>query len=54
MVIDAGDARAQLLSLIRQVNDDHVPVYIRSERGDAVLVSAADFDSWHATAYPLR
>jgi prevent-host-death family protein len=35
--------------LIRQVNDDHEPVRINSKGGDAVLMSADDFDSWQET-----
>jgi len=40
--------------LIQQVNDDHVPVRITSKVGDAVLMSAEDFDSWQETIYLLR
>jgi antitoxin YefM len=50
----ASEARAQLFPLIQQVNDDHVPVRIRSKGGDAVLMSAADYDSWRETVYLLR
>jgi antitoxin YefM len=39
---------------ICQVNYDHVPVRINSKGGDAVLMSAADFDSWQETIYLLR
>jgi antitoxin YefM len=31
-----------------------VPVRISSKGGDAVLMSAADFDSWQETIYLLR
>jgi antitoxin YefM len=31
-----------------------VPVRINSKGGDAVLMSAADFDSWQETIYLLR
>jgi antitoxin YefM len=37
-IIGAGEARSRLLPLIRQVNDDHVPVRISSKGGDAVLM----------------
>jgi prevent-host-death family protein len=46
MAISASEARSRLFPLIQQVNDDHVPVRITSKSGDAVLMSAADFDSW--------
>ena len=52
--IGASEARTQLFPLIQQVNDDHVPVRIKHKAGDAVLVSADDFDSWQETIYLLR
>ena len=54
MAISASEARSRLFPLIQQVNDDHVPVRINSKSGDAVLMSAADFDSWQETIYLLR
>lgn len=54
MAISASEARARLFPLIEQVNDDHEPVRISSRGGDAVLMSAADFDSWQETIYLLR
>ena len=54
MAISASEARSRLFPLIQQVNDDHVPVRINSKSGDAVLMSAADFDSWQETVYLLR
>lgn len=54
MAISASEARSRLFPLIQQVNDDHVPVRISSRGGDAVLMSAADFDSWQETIYLLR
>lgn len=54
MAISASEARSQLFPLIQQVNDDHVPVRIRHKTGDAVLMSADDFDSWQETIYLLR
>ena len=54
MAISASEARSRLVSLIQQVNDDHVPVRIKSKGGDAVLMSAQDFDSGQETTYLLR
>ncbi len=54
MAISASEARSHLFSLINQVNDDHVPVRITCEGGDAVLMSAEDYDSWQETVYLLR
>ena len=54
MAISASEARSRLFPLIQQVNDDHVPVRINSKSGDAVLMSAEDFDSWQETIYLLR
>ena len=54
MAISASEARSRLFPLIHQVNDDHLPVRISSKGGDAVLMSAEDFDSWQETIYLLR
>jgi antitoxin YefM len=54
VAISASEARSRLFPLIQQVNDDHVPVRISSKSGDAVLLSAEDFDSWQETIYLLR
>jgi len=54
VAISASEARSRLFPLIQQVNDDHVPVRISSKGGDAVLISAEDFDSWQETIYLLR
>ena len=54
MAITASDARARLFRLIQQVIDDHAPLRISSKAGDAVLMSAADFDAWQETIYLLR
>jgi antitoxin YefM len=54
VAISASEARSRLFPLIQQVNDDHVPVKINSKGGDAVLMSAEDFDSWQETIYLLR
>jgi antitoxin YefM len=54
MAISASEARSRLFPLIQQVNDDHTPVRITSRNGDAVLMSAEDYDSWQETIYLLR
>jgi antitoxin YefM len=46
--------RSCLFPLIQQVNDDHEPVRMNSCSGDAVLMSADDFDSWQETICLLR
>lgn len=54
MAITASEARKRLFPLIEQVNDDRSPVEITSKRGNAVLMSAADFAAWQETAYLFR
>lgn len=54
MVISASEARQRLFPLLEQVNTDHEPVRITSKAGDAVLMSADDYDSWQETVYLLR
>jgi antitoxin YefM len=54
MTISASEARQRLFPLLEQVNNDHVPVRISSKAGDAVLMSADDYDSWQETVYLLR
>lgn len=54
MAVSASEARSRLFPLIQQVNDDHEPVRINSKNGDAVLMSAEDYDSWQETIYLLR
>jgi antitoxin YefM len=54
VTITATEARQRLFPLIEQVNDDRAPVRIASRRGNAVLVSAADYDSLAETAYLFR
>ena len=48
------EARKNLFPLIEQVNADRTPVEITSRRGDAVLMSRADYDALEETAYLLR
>ena len=54
MAITASEARKNLFPLIEQVNDDRTPVEITSRRGDAVLISRADYDALEETAHLLR
>jgi antitoxin YefM len=54
MAITASEARKNLFPLIEQVNDDRTPVEITSRRGDAVLMSRADYDALEETAHLLR
>jgi len=49
-----SEARKNLFPLIEQVNDDRTPVEITSRRGDAVLLSRADYDALEETAHLLR
>lgn len=50
----ASEARKNLFPLIEQVNDDRSVVEITSRRGDAVLMSRADYDALQETAHLLR
>lgn len=54
MAVTASEARKNLFPLIERVNEDHTPVEITSRKGDAVLMSRADFDALQETAYLLR
>ena len=54
MPVTASEARKNLFPLIEQVNDDREAVEITSRRGDAVLVSKADWDALNETAMLLR
>ena len=54
MGITANEARKNLLTLIEQVNDDRQPIEITSKRGDAVLMSRADYLALEETAHLLR
>lgn len=54
MAVTASEARKRLSPLIEQVNEDREPVEITSRRGDAVLVSKADYEALVETAYLLR
>ncbi|MCQ4210240.1 type II toxin-antitoxin system Phd/YefM family antitoxin [Streptomyces longispororuber] len=54
MALTASEARRDLFPLIKKVNDDHAPVRIHSKGGDAILMSAEDYDAWQETIYLLR
>ena len=54
MMISATEAQRRLFALLEQVNTDHEPVRISSKAGDAVLMSARDYDSWQETVYLLQ
>lgn len=54
VAISASEARQRLFPLLEQVNTDHEPVRITSKAGDAVLMSADDYDAWQETVYLLR
>ncbi|MGV9557529.1 type II toxin-antitoxin system Phd/YefM family antitoxin [Streptomyces sp. NPDC003522] len=54
MTISASEARRDLFPLIKRVNDDHTPVRISSKNGDAVIMSADDYEAWQETIYLLR
>jgi len=45
VTITASEARKNLFPLIEQVNNDRQPIEITSRRGDAVLMSRADYDA---------
>jgi antitoxin YefM len=52
--VTASEARKHLFPLIEKVNNDRVAVEITSRRGNAVLLSAAEFAALEETAYLLR
>ncbi|HYS41729.1 MAG TPA: type II toxin-antitoxin system prevent-host-death family antitoxin [Pseudonocardiaceae bacterium] len=54
MAITASEARKNLFPLIEQVNNDRTPIEIMSKRGDAVLMSRADYEALEETAHLLR
>jgi antitoxin YefM len=54
MRLTASEARKNLFRLIGKVNDDRTPIEITSRRGDAVLLSRADYDALEETAHLLR
>jgi len=48
---NASSARANLFSLISDVNKNHIPVHIVSKNGDAVLLSKSDWNAIEETLY---
>lgn len=54
MAITASEARKTLFPLIEQVNNDRTAIEITSRHGNAVLVAAAEWESWQETAYLFR
>ena len=50
-ILSASEARANLFSLVEQVNKDHLPREITSRKGNAVLLSKDDWDSLQETVY---
>ncbi len=54
MAITASEARKNLFPLIERVNADRAPIEITSRKGDAVLMSKADYDALEETAHLLR
>ena len=54
MAMTASEARKNLFPLIEQVNNARQPIEITSKRGDAVLMSRADYEALEETAYLLR
>ncbi len=49
--LTVAEVNADLLGLLAQVNQDHVPREIVSEQGNAVLISKADWESLQETLY---
>lgn len=54
MTVTVSEARKNLFPLIEQVNENREPIEITSRRGDAVLVSRAEWDALNETAMLLR
>jgi antitoxin YefM len=50
-ILSASEARANLFSLVEQVNKDHLPRIITSRQGDAVLLSKDDWESIQEALY---
>jgi antitoxin YefM len=48
-------ARSKLAEVMRQVNDDHAPVLVTTQRGKpVVMMSLDDYNALEETAYLLR
>lgn len=54
MAITASEARKLLFPLIEQVNEDCSAIEITSKKGNAFLVSEAEWNSLQETAFLLR
>lgn len=54
MAVTASEARKNLFPLIEKVNSDGSAIEITSRRGDAVLISRAEYDALEETAHLLR
>ena len=54
VTVTASEARKNLCPLIEQVNENREPIEITSRRGDAVLVSRAEWDALNEAAMLLR
>jgi antitoxin YefM len=54
VAITASEARRELFPLIEKVNDDRTAIEITSKRGNAVLMSLAEYEALQETAYLLR
>ncbi|MGW4355764.1 type II toxin-antitoxin system Phd/YefM family antitoxin [Nocardia sp. NPDC004582] len=52
--VSASEARNKLFPLIEEVNTDHTTIHITSKKGNAVLMSEEDFNSWRETIYLYR
>ena len=50
-ILNPSEARANFFSLVEQVNKDHLPRFITSQQGDAVLLSKSDWESIQETFY---
>lgn len=51
-VLTYSDTRARLKEVMDRVVDDHMPVVVSRQRGEAVvMVSLADWQAMEATAY---
>ena len=52
-ILSATEARAKLYSLIDETSETHQPIIIKGKRGNAVLLSEADWNSISETLYLL-
>lgn len=51
--LNATDARAKLYHLIDETTETHQPIVITGKRGNAVLISEADWNSINETLHLL-